>query len=303
MSNLLNDTKSASAQGSACPVIEHILTPRTADLGSFSVRRLLPTAKRKMVGPWIFFDEMGPAQFPPGEGVNVKPHPHIGLATVTYLFAGEMLHRDSLGSVQAVLPGDINLMVAGKGIVHSEREADEVRNKVHEQHGLQLWLALPADQEEMAPAFHHIDAEDIPRVVIDQVPVRVLMGNAYGVSSPVPVFSPTLYLEAELQSGQSLTLPAAAERGLYIVSGELLVDGTQLSEHHMALLTEQAEVKVQAQAPTRIALIGGDPLGKRFIDWNFVASRKELIEQAKADWQAGRFAKVPGDEKDYIAYP
>ncbi|SDU03023.1 pirin family protein [Halopseudomonas salegens] len=304
MSNLLNGMDGhCLAEEGACSAIELVLQPRTADLGGFSVRRLLPTAKKKMVGPWIFFDEMGPARFPAGQGVNVRPHPHIGLATVTYLFAGEMLHRDSLGTQQAIRPGDINLMVAGRGIVHSERETDAVRNREHDQHGLQLWLALPAEQETIEPTFHHVGAESIPTLEINGVTVRVLMGSAYGVSSPVPVFSPTLYLEASLQTGQRLELPDADERGLYVVKGAVKLAGSVLEQGSMAILSNMQQLEIQANENTQIALIGGQPLGKRFIEWNFVASRKELIEQAKADWQSGRFAKVPADEDEYIAYP
>lgn len=304
MSNLLGelDGRCATEAGN-CNAIEMILQPRTTDLGSFSVRRLLPTAKKRMVGPWIFFDEMGPARFPAGQGVNVLPHPHIGLATVTYLFAGEMLHRDSLGSQQAICPGDINLMVAGRGIVHSEREATAIRNREHEQHGLQLWLALPAEQETMAPAFHHIRADSIPSVDINGVVARVLMGSAYGVSSPVPVFSPTLYMEASMQTGQSLVLPEADERGLYVVKGAIKLSGSNLNQGHMAILARETQADIQASEDSQIVLIGGEALGKRFIEWNYVASRKELIEQAKADWQAGRFPKVPGDEEEFIPYP
>ncbi len=288
MSNLLNEMDGhCLAEQGGCNAIEMVLQPRTADLGGFSVRRLLPTAKKKMVGPWIFFDEMGPTRFPAGQGVNVPPHPHIGLATVTYLFAGEMLHRDSLGTQQAVRPGDINLMV-GRGIVHSEREADVVRHREH---------------ESMSPAFHHVEAADIPSVSINDVAVRVLMGTAYGVSSPVPVFSPALYIEASLESGQRLQLPDADERGLYVVKGAVKLADSTVEQGSMAILGRTQYVEIQASESTQIVLIGGESLGKRFIEWNFVASCKELIEQAKSDWQAGRFPVVPGDEEEFIPYP
>jgi redox-sensitive bicupin YhaK (pirin superfamily) len=293
--------ESGSPQGEAA--VELLLQPREKDLGDFSVRRLLPTAKRTMVGPWIFFDHMGPADFPPGKGVNIRPHPHINLATVTYLFEGEILHRDSLGSLQPIVPGDINLMVAGRGIVHSERERPEITAAAHRLHGLQLWLALPDADEEIEPAFHHYPGGDIPTGTIDGVPVRVMMGSAYGVTSPVQTFADTLYVEAHLKASRRLTLPAAPERALYVVSGALRLGGMTLPEHSMAILSEGANLVVEAEADSRIALIGGEPLGHRFIDWNFVSSRKERIEQAKTDWRGGRFPRVPGDEEEFIPLP
>lgn len=282
---------------------ELILQARVADLGGFSVRRVLPSRQRKTVGPWIFFDEMGAAHFPAGQGINVRPHPHIGIATVTYLFEGEILHRDSLGSLQPIRPGDVNLMVAGSGIVHSERERPELTAVDHTLHGLQLWLALPEDQEEIDPAFYHYPDASIPAIKVDGVPVRVIMGSAYGVTSPVKTFSETLYLEADLQAGQSLLLPDTPECGLYVASGQLQVDATHLPAYSMTLFAAQPGVRVTATEASRIALIGGAPIGKRFIEWNFVSSRKERIEQAKADWQAGRFPKVPGDEEEFIPLP
>lgn len=283
--------------------VELLLQPRDKDLGGFSVRRVLPAAKRRMVGPWIFFDHMGPADFPPGEGINVRPHPHINLATVTYLFDGEILHRDSLGSLQPIRPGDINLMVAGRGIVHSERERPEVTASAHRLHGLQLWLALPESDEETDPAFLHYPGADIPSGKIDGVPLRVMMGSAYGMTSPVKTFADTLYVEAHLKAGQRLSLPSAPERALYVVSGLLRLEGTTLPEHSMAILSGASDLVVEAEAESRIALIGGEPLGQRFIDWNFVSSRKERIEQARADWREGRFPRVPGDEEEFIPLP
>ncbi len=283
--------------------VELLLQPRELDLGDFSVRRLLPTAKRTMVGPWIFFDHMGPADFSPGQGINVRPHPHINLATVTYLFEGEILHRDSLGSLQPIVPGDINLMVAGCGIVHSERQRPEITAKAHRLHGLQLWLALPDADEEIEPAFHHYPGADIPTRTIDGVPVRVMMGSAYGATSPVKTFADTLYVEAHLKTGQRLVLPETAERALYVVSGTLRLGGMTLPEHSMAILSGASNLVVEATADSRMALIGGEPLGQRFIDWNFVSSRKERIEQARAEWRAGRYPRVPGDEEEFIPLP
>lgn len=296
----------AAAECTSTPgenAVRLLLQPRDKDLGGFSVRRLLPTAQCKMVGPWIFFDHMGPADFPPGKGINVRPHPHINLATVTYLFEGEMLHRDSLGSLQAIVPGDINLMVAGRGIVHSERERPEVTAAAHRLHGLQLWLALPEADEEIEPAFHHYSGADIPTRTVDGVPLRVMMGSAYGVTSPVRTFADTLYVEAHLRKGQRLSLPDADERALYVVSGALKMEDTNLPEHAMAILSDGSNLVVEAEAESRIALIGGAPLGQRFIDWNFVSSRKERIEQARSDWREGRFPKVPGDEEEFIPLP
>ncbi|WP_018872265.1 pirin family protein [Thioalkalivibrio sp. ALJ16] len=304
MSNTLDSTEQpCTASPAPCAAIEAVLQPREHDLGGFSVRRVLPTAQRRMVGPWIFFDHMGPARFPAGEGINVRPHPHIGIATVTYLFEGEILHRDSLGSLQAIRPGDLNLMVAGHGIVHSERERPEISAREHIQHGLQLWLALPGTDEETDPAFHHYPEQSIPTVTVDGVPVRVMIGSAYGVQSPVRVFSETLYLEARLQPGQTLTLPDADERAVYVVSGELRAQDTAMPTHSMTIFSDQPGIAITATSASTIALVGGAPVGERHIEWNFVSSRRERIEQAKTDWQAGRFPKVPGDEHEFIPLP
>lgn len=286
-----------------CAAVELIIKPRPHDLGGFTVRRSLPVRERRSVGPWIFFDEMGAAEFAAGSGINVRPHPHINLATVTYLFEGEILHRDSLSSYQPITPGDINLMVAGRGIVHSERERPEVTTQEHRLHGLQLWMALPEADEEIAPAFYHYPARDIPATTIDGVSVRVLIGTAYGLTSPVKTFYQTLYIEAELQPGQSLQLPDSPERGLYVVSGQLQLQDNQVSTHQLVVLSAAEGVMITASEPSRIALIGGETIGKRYMEWNFASSRKERLEQAKQDWQQGRFEKVPGDEKEFIPFP
>jgi hypothetical protein len=304
MSNILSQAEQpCDAIPAACGAIKLILQPREKDLGGFSVRRLLPTAQRRMVGPWIFFDHMGPARFPAGQGITVRPHPHIGIATVTYLFEGEILHRDSLGSLQPIRPGDINLMVAGRGIVHSERERPEVTATDHVLHGLQLWLALPEAEEETAPAFLHYPGDRIPTLDLDGVPVRVMMGSAYGVTSPVRCFSETLYLEAHLQPEQDLLLPEVGERAIYVASGALQARGTVLPTHSMTLFAAQPGIRVRATEPSRIALVGGAPVGERHIDWNFVSSRPERIAQARRDWAEGRFPKVPGDELEFIPLP
>jgi redox-sensitive bicupin YhaK (pirin superfamily) len=303
MSNQMKTTevkcKTANNQDRA---IELLISPKEKDLGEFTVRRTLPSVGRKMVGPWIFFDHMGPATFPAGSGVNVRPHPHINLATVTYLFEGEILHRDSLGSYATITPGDINLMVAGKGIVHSERERAEVKNVEHKLHGLQLWLALPEKDEEIDPAFYHYPSDSIPVTTINGVSVRVLMGSAYGLTSPVLTYATTLYVEAHLLAGQILELPECEERAVYVANGSLNINGLVIPEFSMAVLAPEQHVVIEATQDARIALIGGENVGKRFIEWNFISSRKERIEQAKQDWREGNFAKVIGDEKEFIPY-
>ena len=283
--------------------VTELITPREKDLGGFQVRRALPSKALKRVGPWVFFDHMGPAEFPAGEGVNVRPHPHINLATVTYLFDGEILHRDSLGSVQPIRPGDINLMVAGSGIVHSERERSEWTAQPHPLHGLQLWLALPEADEEVDPAFYHYPSESIPATDVDGVPVRIMMGTAFGHTSPVLTYADTLYVEAHLQAGRRITAPAAEQRAVYVASGALRIDDVEIPEHTLAVLREGAEVVIEAIETSRIAIVGGEDVGHRFIEWNFVSSRAERIEQAKDDWRNGRYPKVPGDEEEFIPLP
>lgn len=286
-----------------CAAIAVVIEPVSRELGGFSVRRALPSRARRMVGPWVFFDHVGPAEFAAGAGISVRPHPHINIATVTYLFEGEILHRDSVGSEAAIRPGDINLMIAGRGIVHSERERPEVTAVPHRLHGLQLWLALPAADEEMDPAFIHYPAASIPTVDVDGVPVRVMMGSAYGVTSPVRTFAETLYLEALLQPGQALTLPASPERAVYVAEGSIIVGDTVVDSGQMGVCAPEVAVQVRAQKSTRIAVIGGEGLGRRHMEWNYVSSRKARVAQAKADWQAGRFATIPGDDTEFIPYP
>lgn len=288
----------------SCSGIALNIVPEEHDLGGFTVRRALPSAQRNMIGPWIFFDHMGPATFSPGKGIDVRPHPHINLATVTYLFEGEMLHRDSLANELVIKPGEINLMVAGKGIVHSERQREEVKASNNVLHGLQLWLALPEKDEEMDPEFHHYDKSSIPSVTVDNVPVRVLIGSAYGVESPVKIFAKTLYVEANLRAGESLVLPdGVEERALYIASGKLKARDTMLHAHTMTVFEANQTITVMAVENTHVVLIGGEAVGKRTIWWNFVSSRIERIEQAKVDWKTGQFAKVPGDEVEFIPLP
>ena len=303
MSNLTSKVEQACDASVPCDAMDVLIRSREKSLGGFSVRRLLPTRERKMVGPWIFFDHMGPAEFAAGEGMDVRPHPHINLATVTYLFEGEMLHRDSLGSYQVIRPGDINLMVAGRGIVHSERETPETRNSQHRTHGLQLWLALPEQDEETDPAFYHYPASEIPAADVDGVSVRVMMGSAFGQTSPVRTFAETLYLEAVLAPGQTLALPESRERAVYVIEGEVSARDTELAAYSMAVFAAGETITLAASKPSRIAVIGGEPLGQRFVEWNFVSSSKARIEQAKADWQAGRFPLIADDSDEFIPLP
>lgn len=278
------------------------ISPHEKDLGGFSVRRSVPQVGTKSIGPWVFFDHFGPAEFAPGDGINVRPHPHINLATVSYLFEGEIYHRDSLGSDLIIHPGAINLMVAGRGITHSERTRDELRAKGYKLHGLQLWHALPEKDEEIEPAFYHTPADEIPETEIDGVKIRVMMGKAFGLSSPVKTFSPILYAEAEMPAGSELDIPVADEIGVYVVKGTVKIDGENSPLFTMSVLSPEA-AKITAETDARLAIIGGSPLGKRYIDWNFVSSRKERIEQAKEDWKAGRFDTVPGDSEEFIPLP
>lgn len=282
--------------------IKTVLKPREKDIGDFSVRRALPFLQQRSIGPWVFFDHFGPVSFQPGEGINVRPHPHINLATVTYLFEGEIYHRDTLGNTLPIHPGAINLMVAGKGIAHSERTRDELRKTGYNLHGLQLWHALPEEFEEVEPAFYHTPADDIPMVELEGVTIRVMMGSAFGVTSPVKTFSPNLYLEAEMKDGAHFDIPEAEELGIYVVKGEGEIDGEIAPINAMTVLTTEAK-RITARGETRLAIIGGAPLGHRHLSWNFVSSRKERIEQAKQDWKNGVFGDVPGDDDEFIPLP
>ncbi len=303
MSDLLKNAMDEKCTANPCRAIEMIIEPHEKDLGGFTVRRCLPAPERKMVGPFIFFDHAGPAEFRPGEGIDVRPHPHINLATLTYLFEGEILHRDNLGMVQPIKPGEINLMVAGKGIVHSERTGPEARNAGHTLHALQLWIALPESDEEIEPSFHHYDSDELPTLSSAGVTLRVMIGDAYGLSSPVRTFSPTLYVEASLEPGASLELPdQVSERGLYVVSGGVKLQERALLPQQMIVFDQSKGLRLTATEPTRLAIIGGEPVGKRKVWWNFVSSRPERIEQAKRDWVEGRFEKVPG-ETEFIPLP
>lgn len=284
--------------------IDLVLTGHEKDLGGgFLVRRLLPAARRRSVGPFIFFDHFGPADEIPGVSHDVRPHPHIGLSTVTYLFEGAMMHRDSLGSQQLIEPGAINWMTAGRGIVHSERRPDHLREQRYVNHGLQLWTALPVDHEEDAPAFSHTPAAAIPHVRLGGAAVRVLVGEAFGVRSPVRALSQTVYLDVELPAGAHLQLPVlAAELALYVVEGEVLVDAAAVAARTMAVLRPQSAI-IDAVEHTRLVVIGGAALdGPRHLWWNFVSSRRERIVQASEDWAAQRMGHVPGDA-EFIPLP
>lgn len=278
-----------------CAGIEMVIEPRCRDIGGFTVNRLLPFAKQRMVGPWVFFDHMGPVRFHEGEGVDVRPHPHINLATVTYLLEGTLCHRDSLGTVQTIIPGAVNLMVAGKGIVHSERSPKDRRHDGEVMEGLQLWLALPEDDEETDPAFYHYESSVIPSVQVDGVNVRVLIGSAFGVSSPVKQFASTLYCEIRMDKGQRIRLPQAEAMAAYVVHGSVRVNDQLIGEHHMAVFSKNATIELYAHEATHMVVIGGEPLTERHVYWNFVSSRKERLEQAKQDWLAGRFPEIDGE--------
>jgi redox-sensitive bicupin YhaK (pirin superfamily) len=285
--------------------ITNVIEGRPRDLGGLSVRRVLPAALRRTVGPFIFFDHMGPAVFAPGTGIDVRPHPHVNLATITYLFEGAIDHRDSLGSFQTIRPGDVNWMTAGRGIVHSERTPQVARKTEARVHGLQLWVALPTSQEETAPAFVHYPGATLPEVDQRGTRVRVLAGTAYGLSSPVETLSPLFYLDATLPAGGELALPADhEERAVYVVEGALRCGDEAAEPGRMLVFKKGANVVLRTQRSCRLVLLGGAPLdGPRYIDWNFVSSSKERIEQAKRDWREGRFPKVPGDEVEFIPLP
>lgn len=287
--------------------IDTIITPRARDLGGFEVRRALPSSERQMVGPFIFFDQMGPAEFVLGEGLDIRPHPHINLATLTYLFRGEVLHRDSLGTEQIIRPGAVNLMTAGEGIVHSERMDEQYKQRGPELYGLQTWLALPEQKEEIAPDFTHHTEEETP-VIEDQVShVRLVVGSAWGRESPVPTYSDTLFADVMLQpDGQLPVDDDHEERAIYTVSGRIGIGREEFGPGQLLVLRpdEALTVRNAGHQEARFALLGGASMdGPRYIWWNFVSSRKERIEQAKAEWRKGQFDTVPGDEEEFIPLP
>lgn len=284
------------------PIVQSI-AGRSRDLGGFSVSRVLPSAQRRSLGPFVFFDEMGPADFAPGQGIDVRPHPHIGLATVTYLFAGGLGHRDSLGTVIDIAPGAVNWMTAGRGIVHSERTPPVLRVAGHHMHGIQSWVALPVARAEDAPGFIHHPADTLPAVAMPGVRATVIAGTMFGVTSPVSFPHPIIYAEVQLAAGASLELPTLwGERGVYPVSGEGTVDGMSLTSGALAVLGDGDAVLV-ATTPLHAMILGGAPFPEpRHLEWNFVSHSLDRIETAKADWRAGRFPVVPG-ETEFIPLP
>ncbi len=290
----------------SCDAIEIVIVPRVRDLGGFSVRRALPSARRQMVGPFIFWDQMGPAEFALGEGIGVRPQPHIGLATVTYLFEGEIVHRDSLGSAQVIAPGDVNWMTAGKGIVHSERSAEEWKAKANRRmFGIQSWVALPKAAEEAAPEFFHHGAVSLPLIEAEGKRVRVIAGSLFGQTSPVRTFSEMFYADVALDAGAKVPLSAEyQERAIYIASGTVEIAGDRFESGRLLVFRPGDEITVAGIEPGRLLFLGGEPMdGPRHIWWNFVSSSRERIEQAKEDWAQKRFDIVPGDETDFIPLP
>jgi redox-sensitive bicupin YhaK (pirin superfamily) len=289
----------------SCDAIEHVIVPRARDLGGFEVRRALPSAKKQMIGPFIFFDQMGPAEFLIGKGIDVRPHPHIGLATVTYLFEGEVYHRDSLGSSLAIRSGEVNLMTAGRGIVHSERETSEAKAAPRRLFGIQAWAALPKSHEETAPAFAHYGTDVLPRITGEGKRVRLVMGGAYGARSPVDFPHESLFAEAVLAPGAVLPLdPDYDERAVYVASGEIDIAGDTFTEGRLLVFKPGDRISILANAQSRLVLLGGEPMDSaRHIWWNFVSSSKERIDQAKEDWRRKRYALVPGDDKEFIPLP
>jgi redox-sensitive bicupin YhaK (pirin superfamily) len=289
----------------ACDAIETLVVSSAKDIGGFSVRRALPTARRRMVGPFIFFDQMGPAILTPGKMMDVRPHPHIGLATVTYLYDGRIRHRDSLGSDMVIAPGDVNLMTAGKGIVHSERTPEFMRDEPMAMSGLQTWIALPERVEDMDPAFATIRSDALQEHTEKSLGLRLIMGSFGGLSSPVPTYSGTTYVDVRLGAGGMLDLPAdIEERAIYTLSGVIDIGGDTFGPHQLIVFKPGEVIRITAYAEAHCVLLGGDSIGsKRYIWWNFVSSSQEKIEQAKEEWRTGRFGIVPGDEEEFIPLP
>jgi redox-sensitive bicupin YhaK (pirin superfamily) len=283
--------------------ILQLIEPEVKDLGGFVARRSLPYPDRQMVGPFIFFDHLGPSVLPPNKGIDVRPHPHINLATLTYLFDGAIMHRDSLGTVQEIRPGAVNWMTAGKGIVHSERSPDNERRNEVTIHGIQTWIALPTEHEETDPWFTHYSAQALPTWEDNGVTIKLIAGEAYGYTSPVKVFSPILYLDVVLSANTHFTVPSGySETAVYSITEKLSINNETLEPYRLAILEPGREVKISAAGAARCIVIGGEPLGTRYKWWNFVSSRPERIEQAKGDWRNNRFASVP-DETEFIPLP
>lgn len=286
------------------PVCTAII-PSAKDIGGFEVMRALPSREKQMIGPFIFWDQMGPGEFLTGQGLDVRPHPHINLSTLTYLFDGEMMHRDSLGTEQVIRPGAVNLMTAGKGIVHSERTPDDLRSVKTSLFGIQSWLALPEKDEETQPDFSHITKEELPIFDAEGKQVRLVMGAAYGGTSPVKQYSKTLYIDAAMNESSSLPVPTdVEERGIYVLQGKIALNGTSYDAGQLLVLRPNDEITIKAEKKSRLLIMGGDAFNEpRYIWWNFVSSRKERIEQAKQDWRGGKFDLVPTDAKEFIPLP
>ncbi len=304
MSWLTDAAPAASAPNAGAPDL--VIEPSVKDLGGFRVRRALPSSARQMVGPFIFLDAVGPARFEAGEGIDVRPHPHIGLATLTYVVQGSILHRDTLGSRQEIVPGDVNWMTAGRGIAHSERTDPVQRTLARDMHGVQSWIALPRAHEETAPGFTHVAGTELPRWTDGGVALRLIAGEAYGlVVSPVPTFSQTLYADASLDAGATLPLPDDhAERAVYVLSGAVTIAGETFGAHRLLIFRPGDRITLRAEQSARLIIVGGEPMdGPRHLWWNFVHSSAERIEQAKQDWQTGRFGLVPDDEREFIPLP
>lgn len=288
--------------------LEMVIIPRTSDIGGYEVKRALPFRDRRMVGPFIFWDQMGPGEFLAGQGLDVRPHPHIGLSTVTYLFDGEIDHRDSLGTFATINPGDINLMSAGRGIVHSERTGAAVREGGSTLYGIQSWVAQSLATENSAPDFKHHTKDSLPCIEAEGKHIRLLMGSAYGATSPIKTDLDTLYADVTLDAGAELPIPSETEeRALYVLSGEIMMAGIVYQPQQMLILRPHDDVVIKAMTPVRMMVLGGEVMdGPRYIYWNFVASSKERLEQAKQDWReqnVQNFPKVAGDEQEFIPLP
>jgi len=285
--------------------VERIFQSRSHDIGGLVVGRVLPYVERRMVGPFIFLDHMGPASMAAGQAIDVRPHPHIGLSTLTYLFEGEIFHRDNLGNAVEITPGAVNWMTAGRGIAHSERSSAQERSAPHRLHGLQFWVALPKKDEEIAPEFSHYPADAVPKLSQGDAELRVIAGDAYGVRSPVKVYSPLFYVDVRLKAGARLELPNAySDQAVYVIDGTLEIESAEVGARTMVVFNPGSKVALRAVSAAQIVLLGGEPFAEpRHIWWNFVSSSAERIEQAKNDWKAGRFARIPGDEQEFIPLP
>lgn len=289
----------------SCDAIDLMIIPNSKDVGGFEVRRALPTAKRRLVGPFIFFDRMGPAVLRAGSAMDVRPHPHIGLSTVTYLFDGKIRHRDSLGTEMVISPGDVNLMTAGRGIVHSERTPEEIRGAPLSMSGLQTWIALPDGKEEIAPEFTNTAQSLLPDFAANGVSGTVVIGGFQGIKSPVKAYSDTLYVSIKLEAGAKVQIPAdAEERAIYVLEGSVVIAGDRFPADRLLVFRPGDEIVVESERGAHVMLFGGASLGsQRYIWWNFVSSSRERIEQAKQEWKTGKFDIVPGDDKEFIPLP